>query len=443
MMSSSAHEGLEVSEAIKRFVEVGSDWVVLVTGVGSKALLVEAEELGLGEEVKHVLRSSRLAVRGYKTFNALKSLGIKPEIIDDDGTVEGLRRQLEPFDFAGKRVTVQLHGERMPQLTDWLIARGASVLEIPLYFYSPPSEAEVRQLLYEVLTQEVDIVAFTSNTQVKFFFAGAAQQGASDFLRQAFNERVIALAVGSMTSKALRDYGVTRIIAPKHERMGAMVMELAAHFQREPSSLAVLLTGLKRCLVVGGGKVAERKVNSLLEAGIKPLVVSPELSPHLKVLAETEHIFYQAKLYHSSDLAELDLVIAATNQTEVNTHIAQDAKARDILCNVADRTELGTVQLMATVRRGDLQVGVSSRGKSPSLSVYLKAKLEQIFPEGYAVLLEALEQQRGELAKLSVEARSKLFDELTQTEHLEYYQDHPQLAAEHCKRLLDQLLARA
>ena len=95
-----------------------------------------------------------------------------------------------------------------------------------------PAEENVQQLLYEVLSNDVDVVAFTSNTQVKFFFEGARRQRAEGFVQRAFNERVIALSVGSMTSAALREYGITRIVAPEHERMGAMVMELVTHYKQ-------------------------------------------------------------------------------------------------------------------------------------------------------------------------------------------------------------------
>jgi len=230
MMGSSNNDSRELAEVITTLCRQGADWLILVTGIGTRTLLAKAEDLGCGGALRSLLGTARLAARGYKTVKALKELGLGPQITDDDGTIIGLRRRLEPFDFQGQLVAVQLHGEPMPELTDWLSQRGAEVLEIPLYFYDPPVEADVQKLLFEMINGEVDAVAFTSNTQVRYLFEGAERQGQTEAVRRALNDRVIALAVGSVTSKALRLGGVQRIVAPRHERMGAMIMELAGYF---------------------------------------------------------------------------------------------------------------------------------------------------------------------------------------------------------------------
>jgi uroporphyrinogen-III synthase len=464
MMGSVSNDSAELSNIVRKVCEQGADWFVLVTGVGTKALLEKADELGLGERLRELLASAKIAARGYKTFNALKTLGLKPLIVDDDGTVEGVRRQLEAFDFSNKRVAVQLHGERMPTLTDWVVSQGATVTEIPLYFYEEPEEKDVQQLLFEIISSEVDVVAFTSNTQVKFFFEGARRQKAENFLQRAFNEKVIALSVGSMTTAELKRQDITRIIAPEHERMGAMIMELAKYYQKENeaipstrvrgrksastdetepsgfsaskfsplqtqtetnvvnhkatkafennSSLPVILTKLSHVTVIGGGKVAERKVRALLDASIKPTVVSLALTQGLLELKTHEKILHLEKSYERTDLRNAQLVIAATNDETINKQIANDALAHNLLCNVVDNPDLGNVHTVGTIRRGDLLVTVSSNGKSPSLTRYVKEELEQHFSEKYSQVLDFLHTHREEVAKLEEGSRHQLISDL-------------------------------
>lgn len=234
MMRSAPLDDPETQAAVLRLCDEGCDWLLLVTGMGTRALVGVAEALGRKEDLLARMRSAKLAVRGYKTVKALKELGLKPLVEDDDGTTEGLRRQLEPYDFAGQRVAFKLHGERVPELTGWLEGRGASVFEIPLYRYRPPSDAEVRGLLDELFAGELDAVAFTSNTQVNYLFAVAARFGRADALREAFAGDVLAASVGHMTSAALREAGVARVVQPEHERMGAMIVAVAEHFKNNP-----------------------------------------------------------------------------------------------------------------------------------------------------------------------------------------------------------------
>jgi uroporphyrinogen-III synthase len=449
MMGSVSNDSADLADVIRKVCE-GADWFVLVTGVGTKALLGKADELGLGERLRELLGKAQIAARGYKTFNALKALGLKPVIVDDDGTVEGVRRQLEVFDFSNKKVAVQLHGERMPALTDWLLSQGATVTEIPLYFYEEPEERDVQKLLFEVISGEVDAVAFTSNTQVKFFFEGAKKQWAESFLQRAFNKRVIALSVGSMTTAELRKNGVSRIVAPEHERMGAMVMELAKYYQHEnevtistrarstfaqgiplqtpteadaandqTSSYPVVLTKLTRATVIGGGHVAERKVKALLEANIKPTVITPDVTQGLLELKTQEKIVHLEKRYETTDLQNTQLVIAATNDETINKQIANDALTHKLLCNVVDNPELGNAHTVGTVRRSDLLVTVSSNGKAPALTRYVKEGLEVHFSNKYAEVAKVLHTHREALQTLPPKQRTALVQELIKSDKLE------------------------
>lgn len=442
MMSSSSNDNDEVTTAIKTLASQKTDWVILVTGIGTKALLNKANELN--QDLFNVLQNSQIAARGYKTVKALKELALKPEVQDDDGTIEGLKRQLERFDFKNKRVTVQLHGERMPELTDWLTQQGAHVLEIPLYFYDPPAEQAVQTLLYETLSGRIDAIAFTSNTQVKFFFQAVKKLNALPYLEKALHETVIALSVGSMTSQALRNHNIKRIVAPEHERMGAMVMALAEHYQKEGrrkkeefSSYPIVLTQLHKVVIVGGGKVAERKAKALIEAKVKPTLISPDLTEELQVLKQESKLEHIARSYTSADLHHAELIIAATNHPEVNVAIATQARQNNSLCNVVDAPELGNFTTLGTIRKGDLTIALSTNGKSPSLNRFLSEKLEQQFPESYAILLNNLAKKRPQLTKLNTATRNAVLENLTQTNILEQLAQNPKQADELCQTIIN------
>ena len=231
MMRSASLDDPETTAALLKLCDEGCDWLVLVTGMGTRAMVGVAETLGRKDDLLRRMQDAKIAARGYKTVKVLRELGFRPVVQDDDGTTEGLQRQLEPYDFMGARVAFKLHGERVPELTEWLEGRGASVFEIPLYRYHPPTDAEVRTLLNEIFSGEVDAVAFTSNTQVRYLFAVAERFGQADALRRAFAGPVEAASVGSMTSASLQEAGVTRITQPEHERMGAMVVALAERYR--------------------------------------------------------------------------------------------------------------------------------------------------------------------------------------------------------------------
>ncbi len=235
MMRSAPLDDPETTAAVLKLCNEGSDWLVLVTGMGTRAMVKVAESLGRADDLLMQMQRAKIAARGYKTVKALKELSLKPVVQDDDGTTEGLRRQLEPHDFSGAKVAFKLHGERVPELTLWLESRGASVYEIPLYRYQPPTDAEVQTLLGEIFSGQLDAVAFTSNTQVNYLFAVAERFGQTAALRDAFagvtQKPVQAVSVGHMTSAALQEAGVTDIVQPEHERMGAMVVALAEHYR--------------------------------------------------------------------------------------------------------------------------------------------------------------------------------------------------------------------
>ncbi|WP_223066049.1 uroporphyrinogen-III synthase [Paenibacillus caui] len=210
------------------------EWAVLTTGMGLEALFGMAEDMGLAADLWDLLRDSRIAARGYKTVNALKKRKLEPVVRDDDGSSEGLIHSWESLGLAdslqGASVMLQLHGDPAPRLNSWLEEKGASVIQLLPYRHVSPPEESLEQLLKDILGGAVDAVTFTSSPQVRFLLEYAAKSGRSGQLLEALEGPVVAVSVGKVTAQGLREAGLTRVIAPREERMGSMMVELARYY---------------------------------------------------------------------------------------------------------------------------------------------------------------------------------------------------------------------
>jgi precorrin-2 dehydrogenase/sirohydrochlorin ferrochelatase len=153
----------------------------------------------------------------------------------------------------------------------------------------------------------------------------------------------------------------------------------------------------KPCLVVGGGAVGERKVEDLRLAGARVTVVAPQLTPHLKELAGAGEIVHLGEAFRPEQVAGMALVLAATDDPEVNARVSAAAQAAAIWVNVADDPEFCTFIVPAKVRRGDLTVAISTGGASPALARKLRQELEQRFGPEYAPYLALLKAVRARL----------------------------------------------
>jgi precorrin-2 dehydrogenase/sirohydrochlorin ferrochelatase len=153
----------------------------------------------------------------------------------------------------------------------------------------------------------------------------------------------------------------------------------------------------RRCVVVGGGQVAERKTLSLLEAGAAVTVVSPLLTPKLADLAASGTILQVPALFQETHLANTHLVITATNDLAVNSAVAQLCRKKGILVNVAAPPEESSFIVPSVVERGDLVIAVSTSGASPSLSRTIRQELEKQYGPEYGLLLTRLAAVRKRL----------------------------------------------
>jgi precorrin-2 dehydrogenase / sirohydrochlorin ferrochelatase len=146
----------------------------------------------------------------------------------------------------------------------------------------------------------------------------------------------------------------------------------------------------RRCVVVGGGEVANRKARKLLQARARVVVISPEIGAELESVAVEIH----RRPYRKGDLEGAYLAFAATNVREVNAAVAREAKERGVSVNVADKPPEGDFALPSTLRRGRLQVAVSTGGASPTLAQRIRGELEEAFGPEWAGIVEEFDRNR-------------------------------------------------
>lgn len=151
------------------------------------------------------------------------------------------------------------------------------------------------------------------------------------------------------------------------------------------------------CAVVGGGKVAERKVAALLEAGAKVTVISPSLTSELLELQVDGRITHLAKEYSQGDIKGYRVVVCATDSETINHLAAEEARADGAIVNVVDTPDECDFIIPAKISRGDLLITVSTGGKSPVLSRRLREELETKYGEEYGVYLDMLSELRDEM----------------------------------------------
>jgi precorrin-2 dehydrogenase/sirohydrochlorin ferrochelatase len=173
----------------------------------------------------------------------------------------------------------------------------------------------------------------------------------------------------------------------------------------------------RRCLVVGGGAVAERKVGALLDAGARVVIVSPTLTSRLRALVSDGTVEHRARSFRCHDTAGCALVVAATGEGAVDDAVAAAARRVRALVNVVDRPAACDFILPSVLRRGDLQIAVSTGGKSPALAREIRRRLEVQIDDEYGELVTRVGNARARLRarRLAPTARMKAADRLAVT----------------------------
>ena len=150
----------------------------------------------------------------------------------------------------------------------------------------------------------------------------------------------------------------------------------------------------KQCLVVGAGKVGEPKISGLIDTGASVHVVAIAASGQVREWADAGKIELELRAFTAGDLDSKFLAVAATASESLNKLIYQEAQRRGVLCNVVDVPEYCDFYYPAVVRRGDLQIAISTAGQSPVLAQRIRQRLERQFGEGYAAWVEQLGETR-------------------------------------------------
>jgi precorrin-2 dehydrogenase/sirohydrochlorin ferrochelatase len=148
------------------------------------------------------------------------------------------------------------------------------------------------------------------------------------------------------------------------------------------------------CLVVGAGTIAAPKITSLLRAGGVVTVVAPQAQPEVETQAHADELVWHAREFVSSDLEGMFLVVAATDLRAVNHSVAEAARAQNVLCNSVDDPPDCDFFYPSVVRRGDLQIAISTAGKSPALAQRLREEVDELLPADTGAWLDQLGETR-------------------------------------------------
>jgi len=177
----------------------------------------------------------------------------------------------------------------------------------------------------------------------------------------------------------------------------------------------------RECLVVGGGKVASRKVQSLVASEAKVRVVSPKITPELNEMKLKGEISWEQKIFETKDLGHPLIVICATDNEDINRKVAALCWKKNIPVNVVDDPPKCNFYMPAVVKRGELTIAISTGGKSPMLAACIRRQLEKQFGKEYEDYLELLgEIRKRVLSKVPDEnKRREIFKRLVDSNLLE------------------------
>jgi uroporphyrinogen-III synthase len=219
----------EADELLRRLTGGTIDVVILLTGVGTRALATALAPLCPRERLAELLRGVTLVARGPKPVAALRELGVTPTIqVPEPNTWRELLATLDArAPVGGRRVAVQEYGRPNPELIDGLVARGAEVLRVPVYRWDYPEDQDpLREGVRRLAEGTADIAAFTSARQVEHVIETATRLGALQGVLDA-PRRIVVASIGPVCSEALAAHGFPVDLEPEHPKMGHLVAALA------------------------------------------------------------------------------------------------------------------------------------------------------------------------------------------------------------------------
>jgi uroporphyrinogen-III synthase len=202
--------------------------IIFLTGVGTRAFLALAEEVGRRESLLQVLKQMFVVARGPKPIAALREAGVRIDFVPEAPTSEGILSGLAQRSLQGTGVAVQLYGEENPFLVDGLKRRGAIVHEIPLYDWALPVDREpMIRLIRDLVAGTIDVIAFTSSPQIKNLFEVAQQLTMREQLAKALRQNVTVAVVGTVCEATLAAERIRPAIQSEKPTMGALIHAIA------------------------------------------------------------------------------------------------------------------------------------------------------------------------------------------------------------------------
>lgn len=206
------------------------DFVILLTGVGTRTLVAAVASKYSRERVAVALRRATLVTRGPKPIAALRELGLTPNIsVPEPNTWRDILSELDRgADIRDRRVAVQEYGVTNRELIAGLESRGAKVVRVPVYRWALPEDTTpLRAAIQRIVGGQVDIALFTNATQVDHMFRVAVEEKLDPSLRQAFS-RILIASIGPVCSEALEHFGLQVDLEPEHPKMGHLIAAVAA-----------------------------------------------------------------------------------------------------------------------------------------------------------------------------------------------------------------------
>ena len=201
---------------LKDFIDRPCDDLILLTGEGLRRLVGFADRAGLKDDFIESIKRVRTITRGPKPGRALKEIDLKPDVLAEAPTTDGVIASLDKENLKSRRIGVQLYGtDPNEKLIAYLHSRDATVLAVSPYIYASKStEGEVLSLIDSLGAGEIDVIAFTSQPQYQRLAAVAKAHGRADSLHQSLVDTTIA-AVGPVVKKVLSDAGIPVEITPE------------------------------------------------------------------------------------------------------------------------------------------------------------------------------------------------------------------------------------
>jgi uroporphyrinogen-III synthase len=215
--------------------------VVFFTGVGVKALFAQAEKQGRLDALLASLENVITVCRGPKPVAVLKRHGVQISFnAPEPNTTKELLQTMSQIEVGGKNVAVLHYGERNAVFADTLRKRGTVLEELCLYEWSLPDDVQpLRDMVRALISGDFEVIALTSQVQVRHLFQIAKELGLEGELRKALNDKITVASIGPTCNSGLERVGVIPDVVPEHPKMGHLITALAAYLESHQSQTSL------------------------------------------------------------------------------------------------------------------------------------------------------------------------------------------------------------